>query len=49
MGGETTHKQKDEQIVSLAEQQTFVTVRNIENKLKKTGIADNEREQYNGD
>ena len=43
----TTHKQ-DEQIVSLAEQQTFVTVRDIENKLTKTGTTVNERERYNG-
>ena len=38
----TTHKQ-DEQIVSLAEQQTFVTARDIANKLTKTGTTVNER------
>ena len=37
----TTPKQ-DEQIVSLAEQQTFVTARNIANKLRKTGATVNE-------
>ena len=38
----TTPKQ-DEQITSLAEQQTFVTIRDIANKLAKTGTTVNER------
>ena len=43
----TTHKQ-DEQIVSLAEQQTFVTAQDIGNKLRKAGATVNEKERYNG-
>ena len=43
---ETTHKQ-DEQIVSLSEQPTIVTDRDIANKLRKTGATVNERERYN--
>ena len=43
-GQETTHKQ-DEQIVSLAEQQTLITARDIANKLTKTGATVNEREK----
>ena len=35
--------EKDEQIVALAKQKTFVTVRDITNKLRKTGITVNER------
>ena len=38
----TTHKQ-DEHIVSLVEQLTFVTARDIANKLTKTGATVNER------
>ena len=34
---------QDEQIVSLVEQQTFVTVRDIANKLRKAGATVNER------
>ena len=38
----TTPKQ-DEQIISLAEQQTFVSARNMANNLKKIGATVNER------
>ena len=41
-GRRTTHKQ-DEQVVSLAEQQTFVTARDIANKLTNTGTTVNRR------
>ena len=34
---------QDEQIVSLAEQQTFVTAREIANELRQTGATVNER------